>query len=241
MTSMLLRNVKDWLEHNGKIWFFRIIVLTAIVVTTLSAFGFYPLSTNTILVFILSLFLIFAEIFFGEILDIRKASRDGQLLDWTSAIPLIREDVKQARELIIIARSGETFYYILRDILLERGKKTIVNLILTKTVEDTEEFLNYQKGWVKRWQALSDETGAEITIKVINVVLEYQAVIVDEKSAYLGFREQPVGTKTIPLAHLTISSESNQGRFLIGLYKAWITRHVDLDRIYSNKEQEISS
>src|ERR1044071_9590969 len=223
---MLLIKIKEWLDRKGKIWFFRATVLTSIVVTTLSAFGFYPLSTNTVLVFILGLLLIFAEIFFTEVLDIRKRNTDGYLLDWPSATPLLREDVRQGRKLTVVARSGETFYYTLRDILLERGDKLSIDLVLTKTVEDTEDFSNYQTGGAKRWQSLSEEASGNVTISFIDVVLEVQALIVDEKSAYLAYRAHSVGTKAITLDHLRISAESNQGRFLIGLYKTWVARHI---------------
>ena len=65
MTSMLLRNVKDWLEHNGKIWFFRIIVLTAMVaVTTLSAFWILSIKYKYNLGFHFELIFYFTEIFF---------------------------------------------------------------------------------------------------------------------------------------------------------------------------------
>jgi hypothetical protein len=222
---MQLKRVKEWLEHNAKIWSFRLIVLTSILVTTLSALGLYPLSTNAVLVFMLGLFLIFAEIFFGEIVDVRRTIGEGVVLDWNSSIRMFHEDARRGKKMTIIARSGETFYYTLRDIFLDHGSRINLDLVLTRCKEDPEDFASYQIGWITRWQELAEQTGANIRVDVVNAVLEVQCLIIDDDTAYLSYREQPHGPKAVPLRHLRVGSRSNQGQFLIGLYRSWIARH----------------
>lgn len=228
---MQLAQARRWLNEYGKIWFLRVMFIAGIAISALSAFGFYPLSTNTLLAFIIGVLFVFAELVFDETTEVRRLRAEGLSLDWVSAVPMIRDDVQKAHTVVIIARSGETSYYALRDILLDRGSKLTVSVTLTTTPEDGDDFITYQHGWTKRWEELFRDAAMSATLQIIKVSSELQAIIIDDSIGYLSYREQPVGTKAIALPQLRVTTDSNQGRFLVTLYKSWLKRHQQLTRV----------
>ncbi len=222
---MRLEKVRQWLTDSGKIWLLRVTFVCGIFITALSAFGIYPLSTNAILVFILGVLFVFAELVFEATSESRQLRHDGALLEWTAATPLIRADARTAKQLSIVGRTGERSYYALRDILEAQRSTIVVRLVLTTTREDDGEFIAYQQGWAKRWRTLFHDTGINGTVDIIRVSAEFQALLLDDGIAYLSFRGAPIGEKATQLPFLRVTAASNEGRFLISLYRTWLGRH----------------
>lgn len=215
------RRIKTWLDREGKIYLFRIVIFVSILATALSGFSIINISVNIILLFVLSLLLIFCEIFLEEISNLKKTNQDGLMMDWNSVIPFLREDAKKARRIVILARSGETSYYALQDIIKERGNKVEVSLVFTKTTTDAPEFIEYQQGWIKRWQKLFDESLTKHDIHRAITDFEPQYIIINHDEAYLNYRGNDKDT-----LWLKCGKNTNQSIFLINLYNSWISKLI---------------
>jgi hypothetical protein len=218
------RNLLEWFQNKGKVLVFRLIVAGGAIILGLSVFGIFEIPINVSLFFLLSVIFLFAEIFLTEIGHVKKLKNEGLILNWNEASSLLRTEIIHAKQITIIARTGETFYYAIRDILLNKGKFKLI-LILTQVLNEEEDFLDYQQGWIKRWQTMFNEITGEIEIYTTTASEEIQGVILDDRYTYFGFREKPAGTDATLLSHLRTSTFSTQGRFIMRYILNWIKNH----------------
>ncbi|MCP4545442.1 MAG: hypothetical protein GY835_03110 [bacterium] len=218
----MLKRVYDWIQSAGKAWAFRLIILAGTIALPLDSLGLVSISSEVALLFLLGAFYVFGEIFLSEIREVRRLKDESVELDWHSALPLIRADFSTADHVTLIARTGETFYYAVRDVILHRGHFTL-RLVLTKRADEPNDFLEHQAGWIRRWQQLFDEVPGELALEVTECQLEIQGLIVDDRICYLGFRRERTGTKANLLNHIRCTSLSVQGRHLIDFVNTWTT------------------
>lgn len=121
--------VRNWLNGAGKIWLFRISIFLAILATILTELQILKLDTETILLFVLSLLLVFAEIFLEEISSVRSAIHDGLQVEGHEMDESIKADASKAKSVTLIVRSGGSRYYLLQDIIVEKRNKFNLQLI----------------------------------------------------------------------------------------------------------------
>lgn len=228
MKESIHSRVYSWLKDSGRVWAFRILLIGSSVSIGIAKLGVFTISQSVVSVVILVSILSFGEMFFSEAKLLRNLKNEGDILDWNSAIQLIRQDVSMAKEVIIVARTAETFYYAIRDTLLARGKFSLT-IVMTLRRDDTSDFVAHQRGWIKRWNHLGEELTGEIAIKVVQSDFEIQSVVIDDKVSYFGYRNQPVGTKAALLNHLRTSAFTTQGQFLLSYIKCWIENHPSIE------------
>jgi hypothetical protein len=214
----IVTRIRAWFERDGKIWLFRTLIFSVTAILALSELKVYSISTNTVLLFILSSLLVFFEVFIQETENLRRVNQDGILLDWNSAIPSLINEAKQAEFILVVARSGETIYYALKDVLIDRsGKIKNINIVLTRTPEDDDDFHQYQIGWQNRWEKLLSKASIPSHISIVHTSFEPVCIILDNKIAYLSFREKSDKGRL----WIKCNKTSNQGAYLINLYKSW--------------------
>ncbi|MCB0213441.1 MAG: hypothetical protein KDJ52_29125 [Anaerolineae bacterium] len=224
----ILDRVKSWLEREGKVWLFRISIALAIFVTILADFNLFQISTNTLLTIMLGLLLLFGEIFLDETSRIRKTNQDGQLLPNSDLAPLIREETRNATDISLIVRSGESMYYTLRETVKERGSKLRIRIVFTSTWIHDEESLAYQKVWISRWEKLFKESATKYEYYVFHSVAELQGIIIDYQIGFLNYR-----TPDIESLWIRCSKEARYGTYLINMYETWINQHIANNEIRS--------
>lgn len=215
----MIPKLRNWLDTKSKMLLFRIIILSVTLTTVASELGLLTLSTNTILVIFLGLFLIFTEVFLSETGKIGKLANDGINLEQNTLFPYLEEDALKAKEIIIVARTGESFFYTLRP-TLERIKKLKLTIILTQSDDDGKDFIEYQEVWLNRWRDQFSDIQPEIF--QARVSLELMGIIIDDKIGYLGFRKTKLLKTSSSKEFMRVSRITTSGIFLLDLYKNWI-------------------
>ncbi len=223
----MLDRVGSWLSGDGAVWVFRITLLAGMLALPLDALGLLSISTKTALFFLLSALFVFGQLFLSETRRLMRLKDESIELDWQAAVPLMNADVSNTKRVLLVARTGETFYYALRDAFLNK-RQLDVHIVLTHRPDESREFTQHQEAWVKRWHALRDEMAGEINISIVICHFELQAVLLDNRVLYFGHRMGAVGDSPSLIRRIRCTGMSVQGRYLIDFVRAWVRSHLGL-------------
>jgi hypothetical protein len=226
MATNLKSILRSLLDSRLKEFLIRLIALLLCTLVVVSHFEIFHIHL-TAEEFIPALFFLIWLTFEVQLSETRSrdASKQLQMLEWHTAIPILRSQMASAREIIILGSSSESMYVLFKDVM-ETAHDLTVYLLLRSCDASDRSRLSKQTTYRDYWIKLnSKERNVTVQVKFCdNDVL--RGIIIDKSIGFLGFYEWKDGKfwgHSVPLIVAKRNSGPIHNHFLL-LYLNRFTR-----------------
>lgn len=218
--------VADWIENKGKVWLFRTLTLGVLglgILMEIDPFKWFTETQTPVIILAMpAILFLLLEIIISTTSNLQESLRQSQasqVLTWSEATPLIRDRVKTANSIDIIASSSESIYLILRDALEKSNVKSVRVLLRQWKPQDVKQYYKLLY-YDEQWRAIKTTNGQVIDIRYCDNT-SLRGVIFDKNEGYLGHyewsnEERRFRGYDVPVVH--VSNKTDIGRHFLSFY-----------------------